>query len=246
MSPRNLFLTCAAGLLALAGPGIQAAGAPARAGHAAAARARDWTQLVRPTPQGGFVMGNPNAKVKLVEYGSMTCPHCRAFDEEGVPNLLPYVKAGRLSWEFRNYVRDAYDVSAALITRCNGAGSFFPLTRAFYKEQSNWEDRIQKTPEDRIKAMQALPPNRLFAAAARVAGLQQLAAAHGLPPTKSSQCLANPRSVDQLVNMAKDASTQYPDFPGTPTFVINGTMVEHAFTWDALAPELKKALGERG
>lgn len=246
MTARNLFLSCAAAALALGVPGATAASAPAKASHSIAPQARDWTRVVRPTPQGGFVMGNPNARVKLVEYGSMTCPHCRAFDEEGVPHLLAYVKTGQLSWEFRNYVRDAYDVSAALITRCNGAGTFFPLTRALYKEQSNWEDRIQKTPDDQIKAIQALPPNRLFAAAAKVAGLQQLAAAHGLPPAKSNQCLANPKSVDQLVDMAKDASTQFPDFPGTPTFVINGKMVERAFTWDALAPELKKALGERG
>jgi protein-disulfide isomerase len=239
-------LSGAAALLALASPAVEAASAPAKIGHATAPKARDWTQVVRSTPQGGFVMGNPNAKVKLVEFGSMTCPHCRAFDEEGVPHLLGYVKSGQLSWEFRNYVRDAYDVSAALITRCNGAGTFFPLTRAFYKEQASWEARIERTPDDQIKSIESLPPNRLFAAAAKLAGLQQLAAAHGLPAAKSNQCLSNEHSVDQLVNMAKDASTQYPDFPGTPTFVINGTMVERAFTWDALAPELKKALGERG
>ena len=40
----------------------------------------DWTTVVSATPEGGFVMGNPNAKVKLVEYGSMTCPHCAPAD----------------------------------------------------------------------------------------------------------------------------------------------------------------------
>jgi protein-disulfide isomerase len=177
----------------------------------------------------------------------MTCPHCRAFDEEGVPHVIAYVKSGQLSWEFRNYVRDAYDVSAALIARCNGAASFFPLTRAFYKTQTAWEAKIQATPQDQLKkSIEGLPTNRLFAAAASVAGLQQLAAAHGLSPARSNQCLSNARSVDQLVNMVKAATDRYPDFPGTPTFVINGTMVERAASWDALAPELKKALGERG
>ena len=43
----------------------------------------DWSEMVSETPEGGFVMGNPNAPVKLVEYGSMTCPHCAEFQEAG-------------------------------------------------------------------------------------------------------------------------------------------------------------------
>ena len=45
-----------------------------------------WADVVNATSSGGFVMGNPNAKVKLVEYGSLTCPHCKAFDDEGGPD----------------------------------------------------------------------------------------------------------------------------------------------------------------
>src|SRR3982750_1794930 len=96
----------------------------------------DWTMVVNPTAAGGYMMGNPNAKVKLIEFGSLTCPHCRAFDEEGVPSLIgKYVKSGQVSWEFRNYVRDGFDLTASLIARCNGAKAFFPLTRAIYKDQ---------------------------------------------------------------------------------------------------------------
>src|SRR5918998_2689468 len=55
----------------------------------------DWAQVVSQTPAGGFVMGNPNARVKLIEFGSMTCPHCREFDEAGVQPLIDkYVKTG--------------------------------------------------------------------------------------------------------------------------------------------------------
>src|SRR5687768_3218644 len=48
----------------------------------------DWQQVVAQTPAGGFVMGNPDAAVKLIEYGSMTCPHCAEFDETGVQPLI--------------------------------------------------------------------------------------------------------------------------------------------------------------
>ena len=58
-------------------------------------------------------MGNPNAKVKLVEFGSLTCPHCAEFEEEGGKALIEnYVKTGQVSWEFRNFVRDPFDITA--------------------------------------------------------------------------------------------------------------------------------------
>jgi protein-disulfide isomerase len=206
----------------------------------------DWTEVVTATPAGGFLMGNPNAKVKLIEFGSMTCPHCKAFDDEGVPHLLGYIKTGDVSWEFRNYVRDAFDVTASLVARCNGAKGFFPLTRALYKDQQNWVTKIQGTPEDQLKSMQDLPPNQQFVALAKIAGFQQWAAARGVPVAKSTQCLSNEQSVNQLVQIASDTTSQYPDFAGTPTFVINGTMVEKTATWDALEPHLKDALAGRG
>lgn len=222
-------------------------GAAATNASAKTAPAKDWTRIVRATPAGGFVMGNPSAKVKLVEYGSMTCPHCRAFDSEGVPALLgTYVKSGEVSWEFRNYVRDAFDVSAALIARCNGADSFFPLTRAIFEQQASWEAKIRATPDEQLKALQDLPMNRQFIAVARLAGLQQLAAAHGLPSAKSNQCLSNEASVKHLAEMDDQAMKQFPDFAGTPTFLLNGRMLEKTATWEALEPQLKEALGKRG
>lgn len=88
-----------------------------------------------------------------------------------------------------------------------------------------------------------MPPQRQFVAMAKIAGLDAWAAAHGLPAAKSNQCLANVKSIDQLVKMAGDATEQHPDFPGTPTFLINGGMVKDVATWDGLEPQLKAALG---
>ena len=81
----------------------------------------DWSTVVSQTAEGGFLMGNPNAAVKVVEYGSMTCPHCAEFDEEALKPLTDnYVKSGRVSFEFRNFVRDPFDVAASLVARCGG------------------------------------------------------------------------------------------------------------------------------
>ena len=204
----------------------------------------DWTMVVNATDSGGFMMGNPNAKVKLVEFGSLTCPHCREFDEKGVPTLISqYVKSGQVSWEFRNYVRDAFDLTASLITRCNGANSFFPLMRAMYKDQPVWVSNIQQAAPQQLEALQNLPPNKQFVEMAKVAKLQDWAAARGVPQAKTNQCLANESSVNHLVQMTSDATTQFPEFQGTPGFVINGSMIKDTATWDKLEPALKNALG---
>ena len=247
----SVFLACAMAVIAVAGcnskQGDAATNATAKVAQVAPPKGGDWTQVVNPTPQGGFVMGNPNAKVKLAEYGSLTCPHCRAFDEEGVPSLIgKYVKTGQVSWEFRNYVRDAFDLTASLIARCNGAKSFFPLTRAFYKDQSVWVAKIQATPPNQLEQLQNLPPERQFLELAKVAGFPEWAAMRGVPVAKSTQCLTDQNKVNQLVQMTSDATTTYPDFQGTPTFIINGTMLDKTATWDTLEPQLKSALGERG
>jgi len=211
----------------------------------------DWTTVATATEAGGMMMGNPNAQVQLIEYGSMTCPHCREFDESGVTPLVnDYVKSGKISYEFRNYVRDGFDLAASLVARCNGPKDFFPLERALYKDQSNWVQKIQATPQDKLQALENLPPNQQFLETAKIAGFQDWAAMRGVPVAKSTQCLTDEKAVNQLVQMTGDATNQYPDFPGTPTFILNGKMVDITAgggpVWDQLKAALNKALGERG
>jgi hypothetical protein len=205
----------------------------------------DWAQVVTQTPAGGFVMGNPNAAVKLVEYGSLTCPHCREFDETGVQPLIDnYVKSGRVAYELRNYVRDPFDLAGALITRCNGAKGFFPLTRAMFKDQANWLNRLQSIPPEQQQALTTLGPDRQFLEIAKAAGFQQWAAMRGLPSARSTTCLTDQAEINRLVQMTSDATTEIPNFPGTPTFTINGELAENAATWKLLEPKLRDALGE--
>jgi protein-disulfide isomerase len=218
---------------------------PAVAGPVQAPANGDWTQVVVPTKQGGFLMGNPNAKVHLVEFGSLTCPHCKAFNDEGVPALLAnYVKPGKVSYEFRNYVRDPYDITAALIVRCDGAKRFFSLTAEMYKEQDSWLDKLDSVPHAQDR-MESMSDTQEFLTAAQWAGFPQWAAARGIPIPKSTQCLTDKAEIDRLVQMNSDATDEY-DIPGTPTFLINGKVAEEATTWDTLKPALDKALGQRG
>jgi protein-disulfide isomerase len=202
----------------------------------------DWTKMVNATPEGGFVMGNPNAPVKLIEYGSLTCPHCAEFDEKGAKPLIDkYVKTGQVSWEFRNFVRDPYDIAASLVARCGGTTSFFGLMRGLYAEQKDWIGKIQAAPAEQQQALAGMQPAQQFGAIANLAGFPQWAALRGVPTAKSAQCLADQGAVTKLVQMQSDAISQF-DIPGTPSFIINGTLVEGA-TWDMLEPKLRAAIG---
>ena len=161
------------------------------------------------------------------------------------------MKTGKVSWEFRNYVRDAVDVSASLLARCGGPKAFFPLTRALYKEQANWEKKINDAPPSQLTRIEALPLDKRFLAIAKVTGFQQWGAAHGVPTGKSTRCLTDVDSANRLVRMTDDAKAQFPGFPGTPTFVVDNKMVEleaitEAGVRPALESRIKTALGEPG
>ena len=122
----------------------EAPSAPANSVAAVSAPAgQDWTQQVRATPEGGYVMGNPDAKLKLVEWGSRLCPTCGAFANTGMRPLIDnYVKSGKVSYEFREYlVHGAPDFAPALIGRCAGAEPFFPMLEEMFGTGATAEDR---------------------------------------------------------------------------------------------------------
>jgi protein-disulfide isomerase len=204
----------------------------------------DWSTVVSATSDGGVMMGNPNAKVHLIEIGSLTCPHCREFEETAVTTLIEqFVKTGQVSYEFRNYIRDTFDLAATLIAHCNGPESFFPLSRAMYKDQPTWEAKIQATPQPKLEALQNLPTNQIPLAAAKIPGLIDWAAARGVPQAKSTQCLTDTNAINRLVDQSGSIAQTWPDFNGTPNFVINGTLYNKIANFSDLEKALKSALG---
>ena len=248
MNPVHLLAAAAAMLAAAACNGDKGSESSASASKVKAVappQGGDWAQVVTQTPAGGFMMGNPNAPVKLVEYASMTCPHCAEFAEAGVKPLVDkYVKSGRVSFELRNYVMNPLDITMALIARCGGPERFFPLTDALFKSQREVFQRVQGASPEQQQSLSQLPPAQQFAGYAQLAGLQQWAAMRGVPSARQQQCLSNQSEIDRLVQMTSDATTELPNFPGTPTFTINGKMAENAGTWAQLEPKLRDALGD--
>ena len=204
----------------------------------------DWTRTVTETPQGSFVMGNPNAAVKVVEFGSFTCPHCAKFAEEGIPDLVnSYVKTGQVSFEYRNFVRDPADLAASLLARCGGATPFFTLTEQLFAAQNEWLGRLQTalTPADQ-QAMQSMAPGQVAVTVADKAGLTQFVRMRGIPEEKARTCLADQQATERLVAMTNEGTQTY-QVPGTPSFLINGKLVEDTADWKSLQPKIREAIG---
>lgn len=202
-----------------------------------------WADVVNATPD-GYVMGNPNAKVKLIEVGALSCPHCKKFEDEGAPTLVDkYVKSGNVSWEFRTYmIHGTIDMPVNLIAQCNGLKNYFPLIQAIYKDQENWMAKLQAAPQDKISQIQNLPTNQMFVQLAAIAGLQDWAAERGIPQAKTNECLSNQKMIDHQVQITNDVNNQYPDFQGTPSFIINNKLLANTAGWDKLQPQLDAAL----
>jgi protein-disulfide isomerase len=207
----------------------------------AAPKGSDWTQTVSQTPEGGFMMGNPNAPVKLVEFASMTCPHCAEFSKASTELVDRYVKTGKVSYELRNYVRDPADLAASLLARCGGPAPFFKMTDQMFAAQEDWFKQLQSMSPAEQQQLQSLPPSKVAAAVAEKAGLVQFVQMRGVPAQKVQQCLADEAAIQRLVEMTNKANEL--QLPGTPSFLINGTLVQNAASWRDLEPQLKQAVG---
>ncbi len=202
----------------------------------------DWTQVVATTPEGGFRMGNPEAPVKLVEYGSLSCPHCAEFEEQGVPTLREtYVKSGQVSWEFRTYLLFPTDPGISLLLNCQSADAFFPAVEQLYKDQRNWMTRIQQMPPDQLQALGSMSPRDGAATVVRVAGFDEFFRQRGMPQAQIQSCLADPAGLEKVAEIKRKGDEA--GVNGTPSFFINGKVIENAANWRGLEPALREALG---
>ena len=208
----------------------------------AADTTRDWTQAITATPEGGFRMGNPDAKVKLVEFASLSCPHCREFFEQGVPTVTnTYVKSGRLSYEFRPYILFGPDFGPSLLVRCQTPEVAMNLIAAFYTNQKTWLEPFTKLTADDQKRLQAMPLDQQIKGLAETGKLDEFVRTRGIPKSKFDACLTDKAGVDKLAAIRDEANTKY-GLTGTPTFVVNGNTLADTSNWAALQPKLETAL----
>jgi len=235
-----IVLALIAGLPLAAGAATKAPVKKAVAAKRAPAKV-NWINVVAATPEGGMRMGNPNAKVKLIEYGSRTCPHCALFDKEGLPVLKAGpIAAGKLSYEFRDFpVHGALDLGPILLGRCVSPGQFFPLLDAMFAGQQALLAKAEAT-ETKLKTMTNPSPNQIATTVANDLGYVALATRRGMAPARAKACLADRVALNRVVAMTDTAEKQY-GVNGTPTFIINGTKADNVYDWANLQPLLAAA-----
>ena len=202
----------------------------------------DWTQKVVKTPEGGYLMGNPEAPVKLVEYGSLSCPHCAEFEEQGAPTLRDtYVKSGQVSWEFRTYLLFPTDPGISLLANCQSEESFFPAIEQIYKDQATWMGKIQALPQDQLQALGTKPPRESAALVVRAAGLDEFFRQRGMPSSQIESCLGDPAGLERVAETKRKGDEM--GVNGTPTFFLNGKVVEGVANWRGLEPKIREEIG---
>jgi len=223
--------------------GVMLVLAPAAAQARPAAKAaavHDWTKSVAITPAGGFRMGNPAARVRLIEYGSLACPHCRHFEEDAFKPLEAYVRTGKVSYEFRNMVLNAPDIAVSLLTRCAGPAKFFAMSQTVYATQPDWEKRLETISAADRAALDQMSDQQQLIRYAELGGLTDIAAQFGVTAARARQCLADQQGLDRLLGMSRAANAV--GVTHTPTFAINGKIRSELATWDEVEPALKAAL----
>ena len=157
-----------------------------------------------------FALGSPDAKVKMVEYLSFTCPHCAHFHAEVFPKLkAEYIDTGKVMIEYHEVYFDQMGLLGAMLARCGGEMRYFGLTDMLLDKQRDWA------------AAESID--------AAVVELKKFARAAGMVDSDVDVCLHDQKMAEALVahyqaSIAKD----YPNdsFGGTPSFIINGA--QHA------------------
>lgn len=201
-----------------------------------AATQRPWADVATPAPHGSYVIGNPAAKVKLIEYVSYTCPHCAHYAEQSDTPLGAMVRSGSVSVEVRNQVHDGLDLVAATLARCAGPAAFPRLHKALFAQQQQWFERTAEWQQGNAARISAWPQLAQLKAMAEGGGLTAIALAAGAPAGAIDACFATDAQVKRVL-AASNATSQV---AGTPAFEINGRLIQNV-DWAKLEPQLRAA-----
>ena len=244
---RTLTLLLAAPLaLALAACGNKSAADPSAVEAApvkavAAPAGTSWRDTVAVTADDGYLVGNPDAPIKLVEYGSLTCPTCARFGQEGMePLLSKYVDSGRVSYELRNFaVHGPVDIVLARMARCGAKEAVVPLSDQIWQNRDQLMEPVMNN-QGAFEQAANLPMDQRFIAMAQAGNFFDFFASRGISADQARACLADVPALEALANDTDAYAKKY-QVNGTPTFTLNGNTLDGVNSWAALEPVLQNA-----
>jgi len=180
----------------------------------------DNAALLQPGPLGDVWLGPADAKCTIIEYASMTCPHCAKFHKETWPELRKrYIDTGKVRFTLREFPLDPLATAAFMLARCEGDKMYYPVTDLLFDQQQGWA--FTQKPVDNLEQM-----------------LKQA----GYTKDKFEACLKN-ENIYAGINAVKQRGMDVFKVDSTPTFFINGTRYTGEQTIDAMEKVIKPIIG---
>lgn len=204
--------------------------------------AAPWSSTVSRNSIGAHVIGNPAAKVTLVEYFSYTCGACGRFaTTSDAPLTSDYVNKSLVQVEYRNMVRDPLDMIAALLARCGRASAFHGNHQAIFEAQPHWIGKVQGASEAQQKSWYDGPVDQRAKRIATDSGLFALMQTRGYSEAQLDACLTSESATSAVIGMT-NIGQNTDHVRGTPSFFINGKQVVNSVEWSAVKSALDLAL----
>lgn len=159
----------------------------------------DVQKLMEPGPLPEMALGNANAPVTIVEYMSMTCPHCANFHNETFDAIkAKYIDTGKVRFIVREFPFDPRAAAAFMLARCAPEGQYFPMISMLFKQQQQW----------------AAAENGREA-------LLQMSKLAGFTQESFEACLTNQKLLDDVNAVMQRGAKEF-GVQSTPTFFVNG------------------------
>ena len=169
------------------------------------------------TQQDDRILGKPDAPITIIEYSSLTCPHCAKFAVNVLPKLKEkWIEPGKAKLIMRDYPLDERAMRAAMVTRCAPPDRFYPLTEMFFAQAEQW-----------------------VTASDYLAVLENLAKLGGMSSKQFAACISDKKLEDQIAQSRLTANQQL-SIRATPSFFVNGEKVDDEPTFEAFDHILSK------
>ena len=168
-----------------------------------------------------FVIGTPGAPVTVIEYASLTCPHCAAFHRDTLPKIKKdYIDTGKVRLVYRDFPLGTPALAASMIARCAGRDKFFGFIEIIYRSQDQWSRSRQPLAE-----------------------LTRIARFGGMSETDVEECLKLQELLNGIRRTAAAAQETH-KVNSTPTFIIGKETISGAMPYENFKKVFDRALSK--
>ena len=158
-----------------------------------------------------FIIGEASAPVTIIEYASLTCPHCAQFHGQVLPGLKSdLIETGKVRLVYRDFPLDRYALAGSMLARCAGRERFFAFLDVMFRDQPRWARA-----EDPLEA------------------LSQIARLGGMGKEKFQSCMSDQNLQTEILEQRKEGTEKY-QVNATPTLFINGKKYSGGLTLDQI------------